>query len=102
MILLKDGLQINEKKNNYVNNKYPIKTYSKIKIITVILQFTCTYTPYYQTLTTGSGTKNVCAFIQSILLCEVHKLHYVKTQNAYKNDKLFQGQTSVRVAHLLN
>jgi len=64
MILLKDRLQTDED-TNYVNNKYPIKAYSKIKIITVILQFKCTYTPYYQTLTTGSGTEIfVPSFIQ--------------------------------------
>jgi hypothetical protein len=57
MILSKDRLQTDKKDNNYVNNKYPIKAYNKIKIITIILQFKCTYTPYYQTLTRGSGTE---------------------------------------------
>jgi len=57
MILLKDRLQTDENDTNYVNNKYPIKAYSKIKLITVILQFKYIYTPYYQTLTTGSGTE---------------------------------------------
>jgi hypothetical protein len=62
MILLKDRLQTDEKDTNHVNNKYPIKAYSKIKIITVILQFKCTYKPYYQTLTTGSGTEILCLY----------------------------------------
>jgi len=45
MILLKDRLQTDEKYTNYVSNKYPLKAYSKIKIITVILQFKCTIKP---------------------------------------------------------
>jgi hypothetical protein len=64
MVLLNDRLQTDED-TNYVNNKYPIKAYSKIKIIAVILQFKCTYTPYYRTFTTGSGTEIfVPSFIQ--------------------------------------
>ena len=57
MILSKDRLQTDKKDTNYVNNKYPIMAYNKIKIIIVILQFKCTYTPHYQTLTRGSRTE---------------------------------------------
>jgi hypothetical protein len=63
MILLKDGLHTDED-INYVN-KYPIMAYSKIKTFIVIMQFKFTYTPYYQTITKGSGTEIiVSSFIQ--------------------------------------